>query len=142
MARFQVTFDCADPDRQAEFWSGALGYRVQPPPQGYDSWEAWLREHGMEDRAGTASAIVDEGGILPRIFFQRVPEPKTSKNRVHLDLNVPRAGGLSAADARRLVEQESQRLEELGANRIRAVDQDSEFWIVMTDPEGNEFCVQ
>ena len=59
-ASFQVTFDCANPDAQAAFWAGALDYIV-PPPVGYDSWEAFLVAHGMAERVGTASAIVDPG---------------------------------------------------------------------------------
>ena len=75
----------------AHFWAGLLGYQLDPPPPGYDSWEAWLTEHGIpESEWNSASAVSDPEGRGPRIYFQRVPEPKELKNRVHLDVN---AGG-------------------------------------------------
>ena len=87
----QVTFDCADPDRLATFWATALGYKKQDPPEGFGSWEEFLSAQGIpEDQWNSASAVVDPDGVGPRIYFQRVPEPKTVKNRVHLDVN---AGG-------------------------------------------------
>ena len=73
------------------FWAEVLGYQLDPPPPGYDSWEAWLTEQGIpESDWNMASAVSDPDGRGPRIFFQRVPEPKQVKNRVHLDVN---AGG-------------------------------------------------
>ena len=87
----QVTFDCADPDRLAHFWADLLGYELDSPPEGFDSWEAWLTEHGIpESEWNSKSAITDPDGDGARIFFQRVPEQKQVKNRVHLDVN---AGG-------------------------------------------------
>src|ERR1043165_8122345 len=95
----QVTFDCADPDRVAHFWAELLGYRIDPPPPGYDSWEAWLVEQAIpESEWNSASAISDPDGMGPRIFFQRVPEPKESKNRVHLDVNVGGGRGVPEPD--------------------------------------------
>jgi hypothetical protein len=92
-----------------------------------------------EEQWTSRSAVVDPDGAGPRIFFQRVPEPKTAKNRVHLDV---RAGGDASGDARReRLTEEVQRLTELGAEQIRSVDEMGEHWIVMRDPEGNEFCV-
>ena len=90
----QVVFDCADPDRLARFWAEALGYRLQDPPAGYGSWEDWLRDQNVpEQRWNDASAVVDPDGKGPRIYLQRVPEAKTVKHRVHLDLNI--SGGPS-----------------------------------------------
>ena len=90
----QVVFDCADPDRLARFWADALGYRLQDPPAGYGSWEDWARDQNIpEERWNDASAVVDPDGKGPRIYLQRVPEAKTVKNRVHLDLNI--SGGPS-----------------------------------------------
>ncbi len=87
----QVVFDCADPDRMARFWAAALGYKLQDPPPGFATWEAFLEKQGYpRERRDSASAIVDPEGAKPRIFFQKVPEGKTVKNRVHLDLNVGR----------------------------------------------------
>ena len=85
----QVVIDAADPAAVAEFWAAAAGYVVQPPPPGYDSWPAFLRELGVpEDQWDSRSAVVDPDGKGPRIFIQKVPEPKTVKNRVHLDVRV------------------------------------------------------
>lgn len=130
---FQITFDCADADRMSEFWATALGYVVQPPPPGFDAWEDFLRANDLEvPPAGSISAIVDPDGVGPRVLFLRVPEPKTVKNRVHLDV---RAGD---AQARRVL---ADRLIEAGATEVRHVSERGESWIVMRDPEGNEFCV-
>ncbi len=142
VTRFQVTFDSADPDALAEFWAAALGYIVQPPPEGYASWESFLDEHGIAYTPGAMSAVVDPDGAGPRLLFQRVPEPKTAKNRMHLDLNVSDVRRVGPAEGRKRVDTEVQRLVGLGATAIGAYDKDGEYWTVMTDPEGNEFCVQ
>jgi hypothetical protein len=129
----QVTFDCADPGALAAFWASALGYVVQPPPDGYDSWPAFLTELGVpESEFDSRSACVDPAGKGPRLFFQRVPEPKAVKNRVHLDVNV----GHDNVDAT------VERLLAEGAAVVERVDTMGESWVVMADPEGNEFCLQ
>jgi hypothetical protein len=95
----------------------------------------------MEDMIGMVSAIVDPDKAGPRIYFQKVPEPKTVKNRVHLDLNV--AGrGMPTEERNRQVDAEVERLIRLGATRVGSYEQHGEYWTVMKDPEGNEFCVQ
>jgi hypothetical protein len=139
----QVTFDCSDPDRLATFWATALGYTKQAPPPGYASWPEFLAAQGVpEDRWNAASAIVDPEGIGPRIYFQQVPEPKTVKNRVHLDVNV--GGGRDVPDDERRgrVNAEVERLLGAGATRRRVGEEHGEYWVVMQDPEGNEFCLQ
>ncbi len=137
----QVTFDARDPDALARFWAEALGYVLQPVPDGFESWEDFLRQSGVpEERWNDASAIVDPEGVRPRMYFQRVPEPKAAKNRVHLDLNV--SAGLDREAGVRRVREEADRIERLGAARVREFEQRDEFWIVMQDPEGNEFCLQ
>lgn len=141
-ASIQVVFDCTNPDDLATFWAHALGYVLQPPPEGYASWEVFLTEHGMEDMLDSASAIIDPDGVGPRFYFQRVPEPKTVKNRVHLDLNLGGGRSASAEERRRRVDAEVERLIGLGASRLRVAEEHGEYWTVMTDPEGNEFCVQ
>ena len=140
----QLVFDTADPDREARFWAGALGYQIQPPPVGFDSWVAFLRAQGIpEDRWNDASAIVDPDGKGPRIYFQRVPEGKVAKNRMHLDLNVSGARGTPLEDRKLRVDAEVARLKALGATDERgAMEKDGEYWARMNDPEGNEFCVQ
>jgi len=139
----QVTFDALDPERLARFWVEALGYVVQPPPGGFATWDDALDAWGVPtDERDHAFAIVDPDGAGPRLFFQKVPEPKTAKNRVHLDVNVGEGRGDAAGDA---VREHVTRLEGLGAERVREFGPDTttgEFWIVMRDPEGNEFCVQ
>ena len=140
---FQVTFDAADPRGLGGFWAEALGYEEDKPPDGFTDWEDWLRKSGIpEDHWNDAYALSDPEGKLPRIFIQRVPEPKTAKNRVHLDLNV--GGGLSRPieERREKVDSEAHRLAALGATQLRAADERGEYWIVMQDPEGNEFCIQ
>jgi hypothetical protein len=140
----QVVIDCADPARLSQFWAEALHYVRQDPPQGFDTWQDFLRSQGMpEESWNDAGAIVDPDLKGPRIYFQRVPEPKIVKNRVHLDLNV--GPGVSAPlDVRqRVVNQEVERLITAGATVLRpgSVEHD-EYWVVLQDPEGNEFCVQ
>jgi hypothetical protein len=139
----QVVFDCADPQRLACFWAEMLGYKLQDPPPGYASWEAWLREyHVPEDQWNAASAIIDPDGTRPRIFFQRVPEPKTIKNRVHLDVNAGGGHETPPDQRRRKVDAEVERLVALGATKLRVVEERGEYWVVMSDLEGNEFCLQ
>lgn len=141
---FQLVFDTADPDREARFWAAALGYELQPPPAGFDSWEAFLRQQGVpEERWNEAAAITDRAGKRPRIYFQRVPEGKTAKNRMHMDLNVAGGAGVPLDERKRRVDAEVARLKGLGATDERgAIEKDGEYWVRMNDPEGNEFCVQ
>jgi hypothetical protein len=140
----QLVFDTADPDLEARFWADALGYNLQTPPAGFDSWSAFLRHQGIpEERWNDASAIVDPDGKGPRIFFQRVPEGKTAKNRMHMDLNVSGGHGIELEERRRRVGLEVTRLRTIGATDSRgAIERDGEYWVRMNDPEGNEFCVQ
>ena len=140
---FQVTFDAADPRALGRFWAEALGYEEDQPPEGFADWEEWLRKSGIpEESWNDAYALSDPERVGPRIFIQRVPEPKTAKNRVHLDLNV--GGGLSrpVEERQEKVDSEADRLAALGATRLRAAEERGEYWIVMQDPEGNEFCLQ
>ena len=139
----QVTVDCTDPDRLATFWATALGYKKQDPPTGYATWATFLAAQGVpEDQWNAASALVDPAGIGPRIYFQQVPEPKTVKNRVHLDVNV--GGGRDTPDDERRgrVNAAVERLLGAEATRLRGCAEHGEYWVVMQDPEGNEFCLQ
>jgi hypothetical protein len=139
----QVVMDCHDPDRLARFWATALHYKLQDPPEGYASWEQWLSAMSIpREQWNDASAVVDPDKHGPRIYFQRVPEPKTVKNRVHLDLNVGGGPGTALEVRRERVDVEVERLVEAGATKTRAVNERGEYWVVMADPEGNEFCVQ
>jgi Glyoxalase-like domain len=137
----QIVFDANDVPRLVAFWERALGYQVQPPPPEFETWEDFAREKGIpEEQWDGWGALIDPDGKRPRIFFQRVPEGKTAKNRVHLDVNV--GEGLDGDDRSTRVKQEAGRLEGLGATRQREAFERGEFWIVMQDPEGNEFCLQ
>ncbi|KUP97122.1 VOC family protein [Thermobifida cellulosilytica] len=111
-----VTFDCADPYALAEFWARAVG---GSPEAG--------------SRPGDPEVYVDTPDGQPRLFFQRVPENKLAKNRVHLDLG-PRGGGR---------DEEVARLVRLGATFVADFRRDDgSGFVVLADPEGNEFCVE
>src|SRR3954462_8263865 len=114
--KFQVTFDCADPERVALFWCEALRYVVPPPPEGFASWADFERSLPAE-RQGAAFACVDPSGVGPRLFFQRVPEGKVVKNRVHLDVRV--GTGLVGEQRLAALEAEYARLAALGGKRVQ-----------------------
>ncbi|MCW2831878.1 MAG: glyoxalase [Aeromicrobium sp.] len=139
----QVTIDCADPAALAAFWAEALGYQVQPPPGDFETWDDALRAFGVpEGEWNSRSAIVPLDGGGPRVFFQRVPEGKTVKNRVHLDIRA--APGTSGDERMTALEAEAARLEALGARRAYRVDPAPPMelgFITFHDPEGNEFCL-
>ncbi len=142
MARtVQITFDCTDVAAVGEFWASALGYVMDPPPAGFDSWPDALRAWGVpEDEWDTAYAVVDPDGVGPRLFFQKVPERKTAKNRMHLDVRVSDpATSPEERDAAVLAEVE--RLEAEGARRVEWRPDMGRHFMVMQDVEGNEFCV-
>lgn len=136
----QVTFDCANPRAVADFWKAVLGYVDPPIPPGFASWDAFDASLPAE-RQGSAWACQDPNGIGPRLFFQRVPEAKTVKNRVHLDVRV--GTGLSGDERVAALEAEADRLEALGARRVRLLlaDEENESCLVMQDVEGDEFCL-
>ncbi len=135
----QVTVDCADPRALSLFWNQVLGYELPPPPPGFDSWDGFAASLPPELR-NSASASEDPTGAGPRLFFQRVPEGKTAKNRLHLDVRA--APGLRGEERMAALEAEGERLVGLGATEGREVREPSGHWVVMADPEGNEFCVQ
>jgi hypothetical protein len=126
MARIHdVVVDCGHPASLARFWAAVLdGYDVAP----YDEAElARLRGNGINDPEDDPTILVEAApGVRPRFFFQLVPEPKTTKNRLHLDLHADDR----PAEVRRLVG--------LGATVIDEHD----GWSTLADPEGNEFCVR
>lgn len=140
---FQVTMDCADPAALSEFWARVLGYKLQDPPEGFDSWEAFLEAQNVpRELWNSASAIVDPAGKGTRIFFQQVPEGKTAKNRQHLDVSVSGGPAEPIEERRKKVEAATERIVKLGATFVETRDVRGEHWAVMRDPEGNEFCLQ
>jgi hypothetical protein len=139
----QVTFDALDPAALSDFWIEALGYIIQPPPPEFESWDAWAAAMGIpKENWNDARALVDPDGIGPRLFFQRVPEGKSAKNRVHLDVNAGGGHDVDAAVRLEAVDSHVAKLEALGATKAAVFEQRGEYWVVMQDPEGNEFCVQ
>lgn len=141
---FQVTFDCSDPAHLAAFWAETLGYEVQPPPDGFETWDKALEAFGVpRDQWNSRSAILPLEGSHPRIFFQRVPEGKIVKNRVHLDVRA--APGLEGDERMAALEIEADRLQALGATRAYRIEPDEATmengFITLRDPEGNEFCL-
>ena len=117
--------DAADPHRLAEFWARALGYVPEP---------------GYDDPDG--ASLVDPDGVGPAIGFLRVPEPKTSKNRVHIDIRVAGEPPWDMADRERLIRAKVVELTGAGATHVRDQTYGDELGhVVMLDPEGNEFCV-
>ena len=144
-AKFQLVIDCADPEPLARFWVAVLGYEFEPPPDGYDNWDDYWRAVGVsEDELGVGlDCIVDPAGRGPRIWFQVVPEKKTLKNRLHLDITVSGGRANPIETRRRLVDAEARRLEALGATLVRALFEDGldHYGIAMRDPEGNEFDI-
>jgi catechol 2,3-dioxygenase-like lactoylglutathione lyase family enzyme len=144
MARdVQITFDAADPARLAQFWAEALGYRLQDPPQGFESWDQALEAFGVPpERRNDAAAVIDPDGSGPRLFIQRVPEGKQAKNRVHLDVRA--APGLEGDARMAALEAEAERLVSHGATRLDRHEPAPPLGaghIVLADPEGNEFCL-
>ncbi|WP_193613877.1 VOC family protein [Nocardioides lijunqiniae] len=137
----QVTVDCADPRALSLFWNAVLGYDFPPPPPGFGSWDDFSASLPPEHR-NSASASEDPAGRGPRLFFQRVPEPKSGKNRLHLDVRA--APGLEGEERMTALESECERLVALGATRVQRHEPAppmSHGFIVMQDPEGNEFCL-
>jgi hypothetical protein len=141
--QLQVTFDAADPPALAAFWGETIGYQEEDPPEGFDSWEAWAEANDLppEERDNYASRV-DPDGAGPRLFFQRVPEPKTAKNRVHLDLSVSGGPGTPMEERREKVAAAVERAVAAGATRVKAYEEAGQHWVVLQDPEGNEFCLQ
>ena len=148
---FQVTFDCHDPAALSLFWRDALGY-VHPAPPGVElgegddplvAWDQFLDRMDVPvEQRNRSSALQDPAGRGPRIFFQQVPEGKVAKNRMHLDVRA--APGLKGEERLSALEAECSRLLPLGATRVQRFEPEpylSDGFIVMRDPEGNEFCL-
>lgn len=124
-----MVFDCSDAAPLARFWAAALGWTMAP----YDETELErLASKGIYDPEDDPSVMIEPpaGTDLPVLFFTQVPEAKVAKNRIHLDLT-----------ATLPLEDEVERLTELGATVRNWSEEDGAMWCVMLDPEGNEFCV-
>jgi catechol 2,3-dioxygenase-like lactoylglutathione lyase family enzyme len=142
-ATWSLTFDAADPPVLAAFWRLALGYVEASPPRGFGSWDEWYARFEIPpEERGAIAAIEDPDGRRPQISFLKVPESKTAKNRVHLDIQ---AGGGRAVPHEVRWPRVLAVVERLAAGGATVLHED--LWdgvgdhVVMADPEGNEFCV-
>lgn len=139
----QVVVDCAAPHALAEWWAETLGWEVEPQD------EEFIRSMIEKGFATEADTTVHNGAMVwasgtaikpaestdsgqPRMLFQQVPEPKTVKNRIHLDLRLPQDVDLVAMH---------EDLAARGATQIGKGQQGPHQWITYADPEGNEFCI-
>ncbi|HEV2780272.1 MAG TPA: VOC family protein [Actinophytocola sp.] len=134
--KIDLTLDCADPAKLAEFWKLALGYLDEPPPAPYKTREEWLAQFDLSDDDGDGAWLCDPDGQGPRLSLLKVPEPKVVKNRMHIDIRV--AGQGSAEERWARITQHVDRLTAAGATVLRV---DDGHHVTMADPEGNEFDV-
>jgi hypothetical protein len=143
--RFQLVIDCADPDRLSRFWAAALAYEIAPPPAGFATWIDYYRDLGLpeEELSSGVDRISDPQGNGPSIWFQVVPDVKTIKNRLHIDIHASGGRALPIQTRRERVDAEASRLVGLGATLLRASDDDGldHYAVAMKDPEGNEFDI-
>jgi len=141
--KISITIDAADPRVLAAFWSAALGYVEAGPPTEWPTWEDWFRDHGVpEAEWNDGAAIEDPLSIGPPISILKVPETKTAKNRLHLDLHVSGGRHVDAQVRSSLIEATVLSLTARGATVVGRHDHGA--WldhVVLADPEGNEFCV-
>ncbi len=142
----QIAIDCADPERLVPFWCLALDYEPSPPPDGAGTWRGWYLSVGVpEGELGDGDCvdrIQDPFGVGPPIWFQPVPEAKTVKNRVHLDVQV--GGGRSVPIEQRkvVVRAKAAQLLAAGGVVLRELNEvEGHFAVTMRDPEGNELCI-
>jgi hypothetical protein len=123
--RWTLGCDAADPHELAEFWATALGYVAEP---------------GYDDPGG--ASIIDPDGVGPAIGFLRVPEGKTAKNRMHIDIRVAGEPPWDMAEREQLIRAKAAELVTAGATTVREESYGERFGhVVMLDPEGNDFCV-
>jgi hypothetical protein len=138
---FQVTVDCVDPHTMADWWAETLGWQLEPQD------EAFIRRMISAGHAAESDTKVHNGALVwrvgaairhpeglqraPRVLFQVVPEGKTVKNRLHLDVRV---GADNVEDVVATLSARGARVQHRGR-------QGPQTWVTLTDPEGNEFCV-
>ena len=136
---FQVTVDAEDPHTLADWWAETLGWQVEPSDEGFIRKmiaEGYATDEDTREHRGVlvwkqGAAIIHPGEPARRVLFQQVPEPKTTKNRVHLDVRVG-AGDVAAV---------REALVARGATFLHDGHQGPYTWSTLADPEGNEFCI-
>jgi Glyoxalase-like domain len=142
---YQLVIDCTSPEPLAHFWAEALHYVIAPPPADFDSWDDFYRSIGVpeEELSGGADVITDPNGEGPRVWFQVVPDRKSVKNRIHIDVNASGDRGSPLDVRRERVEAEAARLVALGATRLRTLTEEGldHYAVALLDPEGNEFDI-
>jgi hypothetical protein len=142
---YQLVIDCADPDLLARFWAEALAYEPAPVPAGFATWNDFYRDLGVseDDLVDGADRISDPEGGGPSIWFHAVPEVKTVKNRLHLDIHASGDRTDPIEVRRRRVDAEAARLAGLGATITGALSEEGldHYAVGMKDPEGNEFDI-
>lgn len=146
MGRIQLTIDCGDPDRLVPFWCTALGYIPEPAPDGFATWREYYLSLGESPEdlgdGDACDCIIDPDGVGPRIWFQVVPEPKTVKNRVHVDVLVTNRTDDWGLRREQLAARRDQ-LVALGGSVRRELPRDPSEHLAcgVNDPEGNELCL-
>ena len=142
---YQLVIDCASPEPLARFWAEALHYVIAAPPEGFESWDDFYRSIRVpEDELGIgADRIEDPRGEGPDVWFQVVPERKSIKNRLHIDLYASGGRDVPLETRRERVEAEAARLVALGATRKQAIAEEGldHYGVALADPEGNEFDI-
>ncbi len=142
---YQLVIDCRSPETLARFWAEALHYVIAPPPPGFESWDDYYRSIGVPEHelGGGPDRIADPNGEGPAIWFQVVPEQKSIKNRIHIDVDASGGRGSSLETRRERVEAEADRLVSLGATRLHTIAEEGldHYAVALTDPEGNEFDI-
>jgi hypothetical protein len=152
MVTWHLTIDCNNPSRMVEFWAPALGYAVQPPPDGFATMNEWYLSIGVPedelDPDGDGSdRIYDPKGSKPPIWFQPVPESKSVKNRLHIDIMIGGGRDVPLETRKERVDAKVAALVAAGATVIRRDPEDldeplpNRYARTLQDPEGNEFCV-
>jgi Glyoxalase-like domain len=143
--RYQLVIDCIDPGLLARFWAAALGYEFELPPAGFATWDDYWRDVGIPEAELSADAdrIIDPDGGGPRIWFQMVPESKTVKNRLHVDIHASGGRAVPIETRRQRVDAEARRLSDLGATMVGIFSEEGvdHYAVAMKDPEGNEFDI-
>lgn len=143
---FQLTIDCHRPSSLVAFWQPLLGYEVPPPPEPHATWRDWyvsVGEPADEIEGDGTDRLVPQDGEGVAIWFQPVPERKSIKNRLHLDLRVSRGRQVSRAERRAEIESVVAQVQGRGGALLRWTEDEQADHVcaVMADPEGNEFCL-
>lgn len=146
---FQLVINCVGhPERLARFWAEALGYVLEPPPAGFATWDEWRRAVGLPEswQGRGTDCLIDPEGAAPRIWIQVVPDPKTTSNRLHIDIHASGGREVAIEERKKRVDAEARRLCALGATLLSDLGEELEpgvdhYAVALEDPEGNEFDI-